>query len=85
MKKRKTNIFFQISALLVMIAIFYFSSQSGGESSGLSLKVTRLFSRLLFFEYRNFGASPVCAQTGAFFGLRGAGNVRLLFHCRFGL
>lgn len=51
MKKRKANIFFQILALLVMIAIFYFSSQSGGESSGLSLKVTRLFSRLLFFDF----------------------------------
>lgn len=51
MKKRKSNIFFQILALLVMAAIFFFSSQSGGESSGLSLKVTKLFSRILFFDF----------------------------------
>lgn len=52
MKKRKGNIFFQILALLTMAAIFYFSSQSGGESSGLSLKVTRFFSRILFFNFK---------------------------------
>lgn len=53
MKKRKSNIFFQILALSVMAAIFFFSSQSGGESSGLSLKVTRFFSRILFFDFRS--------------------------------
>lgn len=53
MKKRKTNIFFQVLSLLVMASIFYFSSQSGGESSGLSLKVTKLFSRLLFLDFNS--------------------------------
>ena len=52
MKKNKKNLFFQVLALLIMAAIFWFSSQSGGESSGLSLKVTRLISRIIYFDFK---------------------------------
>lgn len=36
-----------------MAAIFWFSSQSGSESSGLSLKVTRFISRIIFFDFKS--------------------------------
>lgn len=57
MKKRKSNLFFQLLALLIMAAIFWFSSQSGAESSGLSLKVTRFISRIIYFDFKNMHPS----------------------------
>ena len=42
-----------VMTLALMGAIFLFSSHSGDESSGLSLKVTRVICRIVFFDYED--------------------------------
>ncbi len=36
---------------VILAVIFFFSSQNGETSSGVSIKVTRLFARTIFFGY----------------------------------
>lgn len=43
--------------LFIMTAIFRFSAQTGTESSGISLKVTRFISRIIFRGYKSMTLS----------------------------
>ena len=51
MSKKVKKIILFVITLLVMLSIFDFSSHTGTESSGLSLKVTRFISRIIFRGY----------------------------------
>lgn len=48
---KKRTIFWSAAAIILMVCIFGFSTQSGTESNGLSEKVTGFFAKLLFFRF----------------------------------
>ena len=49
--EKKRTIFWSAAAIILMVCIFGFSTQSGTESNGLSMKVTKFFAELLFFRF----------------------------------
>lgn len=49
--EKKRTIFWSAAAVILMVCIFGFSTQSGTESNGLSMKVTKFFAELLFFRF----------------------------------
>ena len=49
--EKKRTIFWSAAAVILMVCIFDFSTQSGTESNGLSMKVTKFFAELLFFRF----------------------------------
>ena len=49
--EKKQTIFWSAAAVILMVCIFGFSTQSGTESNGLSMKVTKFFAELLFFRF----------------------------------
>ena len=44
------------AVILLMLIIFVFSAQNGGESNGISMTVTRFFAGILFFDYDQMSA-----------------------------
>lgn len=57
-KDKKLSAFLlTLMAAAIMILIFGFSSQGGTQSSGVSLKVTRLLCRMIFFDYGNISGT----------------------------
>lgn len=48
---KKQTVFLLIAAVILMVLIFLFSSQNGGQSSRLSIKVSRLIAKTVFFNY----------------------------------
>lgn len=53
---KKQTVLLLAAAVLLMLLIFLFSSQNGGQSSGLSLKVSRLIAKTVFFNYDSMDA-----------------------------
>lgn len=49
--EKKQTIFWSAAAIILMVCIFGFSTQSGTESNGLSMKVTKFFAEILFFRF----------------------------------
>lgn len=58
--KKKQTIFWSAAAVILMICIFCFSAQNGAESGRISLKVSRVLARIMFFR---FGAMDAGQQT----------------------
>lgn len=52
-KKNRRWIISFAAVLMIMIIIFNFSSQNGTGSSEISIKVTRVFCRIIFFDYEH--------------------------------
>ncbi len=59
MKNKFTKYVILLLLIGIMISIFIFSSHTGTQSSGLSIKVTRFISRIIF---RNFGSMSLSEQ-----------------------
>lgn len=53
---KKQTVFLIIAAVILMVLIFLFSSQNGGQSSRLSIKVSRLIAKTVFFNYDSMDA-----------------------------
>lgn len=53
---KKQTVFWLAAAIGLMVCIFCFSAQNGTESSGLSLKVSRLFAKVIFFHFDSMDA-----------------------------
>ena len=54
---KKKTVFLFAAVTVLMLFIFLFSSQNGNESSRLSLKVSRIFAKILFFNYGSMSDS----------------------------
>lgn len=53
---KKQTVFWLAAAIVLMVCIFCFSAQNGTESSGLSLKVSRVFAKVIFFHFGSMDA-----------------------------
>lgn len=54
---KKKTVFLFAAVIALMLFIFMFSSQNGEESSHLSLKVSKIFAKILFFNYGSMSDS----------------------------
>lgn len=55
-RKKGSLIFSLLCVVTIMVIIFMFSSQTGNGSSELSIKISRLICRIVFFNFENMSS-----------------------------
>lgn len=53
---KKQTVFWSAAAVVLMVCIFCFSAQNGMESGDLSLKVSRVLAKVIFFRFGSMDA-----------------------------